>query len=401
MEERSLRLAKTDGAFFTKITSTITKILIPTKIGINGMLISMKRNNVIKAYTELNSINEKKKSNKETLEKKYENAFILYLEALDKYIMESTYKKVKNRTATSFEEQALSKYYNIVHLKEKQYLEYKHKKQLFLIDLDYESLKISNKERVLEKYEEFYADKMNSLYKGILKSYSIQLADKVNQNEENKIRIYNEIFENLEKYVTNILPIRIEMGTEPEYKEIVEDYEKLFNFLTGKLDKTDIIEKRMILLGISRKLFTHSLPLVVAEQCYEKLLQETRNLIVNSPNKKKQEMAYDLIIALIEDYNVKVLSTKIYWEKTEDKDKYKIFWEEYQGIQNSKNNVKDKKQILFIHEELKNNDVTKNKKLVKFYKNKLIELGEIRKLKNTYVISSNVRLTGKKVLKGN
>ena len=49
MEERSLRVY-TDKTFFTKITSTITKLLVPTKIGINGMLISMKRNNVLKAY---------------------------------------------------------------------------------------------------------------------------------------------------------------------------------------------------------------------------------------------------------------------------------------------------------------------------------------------------------------
>ena len=42
MEERSLRITGTNTNFFSKITSTLTKILIPTKIGINGMLISMK-----------------------------------------------------------------------------------------------------------------------------------------------------------------------------------------------------------------------------------------------------------------------------------------------------------------------------------------------------------------------
>ena len=50
MEERSLRITGTNTNFFSKITSTLTKILIPTKIGINGMLISMKRNNLIKAF---------------------------------------------------------------------------------------------------------------------------------------------------------------------------------------------------------------------------------------------------------------------------------------------------------------------------------------------------------------
>ena len=49
MEEKSLRVY-TDKKFFTKLTNTITKLLTPTKIGINGMLISIKRNNVLKGY---------------------------------------------------------------------------------------------------------------------------------------------------------------------------------------------------------------------------------------------------------------------------------------------------------------------------------------------------------------
>ena len=47
MEERSLRITGTSTNFFNKLTNTLTKILIPTKISINGMLISMKRNNLI------------------------------------------------------------------------------------------------------------------------------------------------------------------------------------------------------------------------------------------------------------------------------------------------------------------------------------------------------------------
>ena len=46
MEERSLRITGTNQRFFNKLTDTLTKILIPTKIGINGMLISIKRNNL-------------------------------------------------------------------------------------------------------------------------------------------------------------------------------------------------------------------------------------------------------------------------------------------------------------------------------------------------------------------
>ena len=50
MEERSLKIYNSEKTFFSKITSTLTKILIPTKVGLNGVMISMKRNNVLKAY---------------------------------------------------------------------------------------------------------------------------------------------------------------------------------------------------------------------------------------------------------------------------------------------------------------------------------------------------------------
>ncbi len=36
----------------------------------------------------------------------------------------------------------------------------------------------------------------------------------------------------------------------------------------------------MILMGMSRrKIFTHSIPLIVAEQCYKKLLKDARTLV--------------------------------------------------------------------------------------------------------------------------
>ena len=71
MEERSLRITGADKTFFTKITNALTKILIPTKIGINGMLISIKRNNLLKAFEIYNAENEN--YNKDELEKKYDD----------------------------------------------------------------------------------------------------------------------------------------------------------------------------------------------------------------------------------------------------------------------------------------------------------------------------------------
>ena len=83
----------------------------------------------------------------------------------------------------------------------------------------------------------------------------------------------------------------------------------------------------MYLLAISRKLFTHSLPLVVAEQCYEKLLEETRMLLTETKIENKKEKAYELLINLIEEYNIRLLSTKIYCENQSEREEYKKFWE--------------------------------------------------------------------------
>ncbi len=390
MEERSLRVYG-EKTFFSRITNTITKLLIPTKVGINGVLISIKRNNVLKvydSYENIDSINNEEK--KENIRKKFDDAYALYLESIDKYIMDSIYKKVRNRTATDFEENALSRYYQIVHIKEKEYLEYKYRKQMYLLNLDYENVNSGKKTQIIEKYKTLYFKEMESLYKGLLKHFSIKLAD--NLTQANKEEIYNKIFEALEEYIENILPLKFEKEKDKKYKEIIEEYENYDKFSVGKLDQNDNIEKNMLLLGLSRKLFTHSLPLIVAEQCYEKLLRDLRSLIVDTKVIKKQEKAYSLLIKLIEEYNIKLLSTKIYWDKPEMRDEYKKFWDKYKNIENLKDTNKEEyikqKQILFIKDELKKvlEDENKYYKIIQFYKTKLVELGAMKNLKKSYAI---------------
>ena len=50
-------------------------------------------------------------------------------------------------------------------------MEYKYRKQKYLIELDYEGIKIGTKEKLIERYNQFYISKMDSLYKSILKNY--------------------------------------------------------------------------------------------------------------------------------------------------------------------------------------------------------------------------------------
>ncbi len=393
MEEKSLRITGANTTFFNKITKTLTKMLIPTRIGINGMLITIKRNNLIKSYE--NYKKDSEKYNKEELEKKYDEAYTIYLETLDKYVMDSIYKKVKNNTATEFEKDALSRYYEVTSLKEKEYIDYKYRKQKYLLELDKENVDMSTKEKIQEKYNKFYVDKMDTLYKGILKNYSIKLADTTNIYDSTKEWIYLKIFYTLEEYIKNILTLKMNIGQKCEFVDIVDDYEKFESYTVGKLDTKDNIEKNMILLGLSRKLFTHSIPLIVAEQCYEKLLKDARVLVQDTKMAAKREKAYSMLINLIEDYNIKLLSTKVYWENMKERDNYKKYWDKYKEIAKLKDvdfvEYIKQKEILFIKNDIKNIKNTKvdYSKLITYYKRKLVDYGVVRELRNQYISIGN------------
>ena len=387
MEERSLKIVGADKSFFNKITNTLTRILIPTRIGINGMLISIKRNSLIKAF-ENYKLDDEKFDNSD-LEKKYDSAYEAYLDSLDKYVMDSIYKKVSNGTASEFEKDAMARYYEVTSLKENEYIEYKYRKQKYLLELDYEGIKLSGKTKLIEKYDRFYISKMDSLYKSILKNYSIKVADTTNKYDSTKEWIYIKIFHTLEEYIQNILSLKLEINYDENLKNIVSEYEKFESYTVGKLDTKDNIEKNMILLGISRKLFTHSLPLIVAEQCYEKLLKDARMLVQDTKIAAKREKVYGMLINLIEDYNVKLLSTKVYWETPKQREEYKEFWNKYKEISKLKETdfieyVKQK-EILFIKNDMKKIENSKidYSKILKYYKRKLVDYGAMKELKNS------------------
>ena len=391
MEERSLRITGADKTFFNKITNTLTKLFIPTKIGINGMLISIKRNSLVKTYENYQTADER--YDNDEMQKKYDSAYEVYLETLDKYVMNSIYNKVKNGSATEFEKNALSRYYEVTSLKESEYVEYKYRKQKYLLELDYEEIRNSGKEKLIEKYNNFYINKMDSLYKSILKNYSIKLADTTNVYDSTKDWIYTKIFYTLEEYIQNILSLKIEKNE--NVKDVTSEYEKYETYTVGKLDSKDNIEKNMLLLGLSRKLFTHSLPLIVAEQCYEKLLKDARTLVQDTKITTKRERAYSMLINLMEDYNVKLLSTKVYWESQKQKEDYKKFWDKYKEISKLKETdfieyVKQK-EILFIKEDMKKlySSKTDYTKIIKYYKRKLVDYNAMRQIKNSFTSCGN------------
>ena len=387
MEERSLRVYG-QKTFFSKLGNTLSKMLVPTRVGFNSVMISVKRNNLLKAYEVVENFEDLDKEKKDNLNKKYEDTFALYLESIDRYVMDSIYKKVKNGSATPFEEEALSKYYMVTHLKETQYLEYKYRKQKYLLELDFETVNSSNKDKLRSKYIKFYIKKMDVLYKGILKNYSIQLADNLKTSANDKVEIYDKVFETVEEYITNILNLKMSQEDCDFSKEILEQYDKYAKFLAGKFDSIDVIEKKSIILAISRKLFTHSLPLIIAQQCYEQLLNEIRSEIVHARNERKLKKAYKMLLNIMEEYNVNLLSTKVYWEKPKDREEYKSFWEKYKQIEkiNNQKQKEQQKEILYLKKDLKHvfKEETRYKLVIYAYKKKLVELGAMKNLKNTY-----------------
>ena len=378
-EEKSLKVYDTRKTFFAKLGSTVSKIFTPTKVGFNNFLVNIKRNSMVKNYKNMLNCKEDKK---EALEKKFEDYYSLYLEALDELLIETIYKKVVMDTASEFEKDALSKYYNIIHLKENDEIEYKYKKQQYLLNIDYSNLKESGKDKQLEEFTKVYLYEMEQLYKGLLKHYSIILPEqKLPADKEN---VYNKIFDTLEEYVLNIVPLK-----DITDDELIKECSLYETYEVGKLDQVDMLDKRLILLSISRKLFVHSLPLIIAEKCYIKLLKDTRSLIVDTKIARKRENAYQLLLRAIEQYNEKLLAVKIYWNNNDEKTEYNKFANKYKELEKIKDEkgvheYDIKKQILFIREDMKALSKYNDKyyRIIKFYKGRLVKLGDMRQIKS-------------------
>ena len=378
--EKSLKVYDSKRTFFTKIGSTFSKLFTPTKTGINNLLVGMKRSSVIKNYKNVLKTSDEKR---EMFERRYEESYSIYLESIDQLIIDTIYKKARMNMASEFEKEALAKYYNVIHLKENDEMEYKYKKQEYLLNIDFNVIKESNKEKLYNDYIPIYLKEIEKIYKALLKHYSMKLSERLTPME--KEQVYDKIFESLEQYVTNIIPLK-----ELDDKDLIKQCSLFETYEVGKLDQVDVIDKRMILLGISRKIFVHSLPLIVAERCYIKLLKDARNLVVDTKIPRKRENAYQLLLRLIEQYNDRLLAVKIYWNNNDDKRRYNQFKENRKALEEirktkSLREYDAKKQILFVRADMnvlyKFGD--KYYRIIKFYKSRLVKLGDMRQIKNS------------------
>ena len=380
-EEKSLSIYN-EGNLFTRLGIAFTKMFAPAQASINNHRINSKRNAVIKNY---NAIQKASEDKIELAEKKFEESYVAYLGIIDQLTMDNIYKKAKIDKATEYEKEVLSNYYTIIKLKEDDKNEFNFKKQQYLLELDLNLQKEAKKDKIVKDLEPVFLYEMEQLYKNLLKHYSIKLTEKL--DDSRKEAIYQKIFDTLEQYVLKIVPLKnIE---DEDVRKLCSDFE---SFEVGKLDQVDNIEKKKILLAISRKMFVHSLPLIVAERCYVKILKETRSLIVDTTVSRKREAAVSLLMNLIEQYNDKLLKVKIYWNNNDDKKIYTDFVEARKNLELDRDNMDEhdydvKKQILFIRSDMKYLEKFGDKyfRILNYYRSRLTDLGDMRIVKNSCI----------------
>lgn len=375
MEKRDLKLVSSNANFFNRLQSSIRNMLLPTKIGFNNFKLNSKRNKYIKAEINYDKAKNSNDINKrQDAEENQKRAYSEYLEAIDKYMMDTIYEKAKNNKANDIEKKSLTEYYRISTYKDEQYDEYKYKKQLFLLTLDYNIQKNKNNGKINPTFEEIYTHKATNVYRSLFKNYSGRLVDNTSKNIVVKNNVYLEIFRVLDKYVTEILPLEIKYSKTNQYTSILLPYDAYKSYI-GKLNERENLEKKILLIKLSRTLFTHSLPLPTIEQCYEKLLKDTRILLLRKEGTKKEDRIFGMIRLIIEDYNENILSTKIYWNDKEEKKANKEFWDTYKKAKTD--DEKDKQICLNEIAKLEKEvfPTQKEEKLRKYY---------IKRLKNKY-----------------
>lgn len=375
VEENLSLVSNNELGVFKRFTRALNLFLLPSKLNYNSYQISRRRRQLVKAYDTFNqTLTVEDASKKERALEKYENEYLEYLEYIDKYIMDSIRKKVMNGRASEFEKDALVQYHKVAANKDEEFIEYKYRKQKYLLELDYNKLIEEDRpSKYDDSFKKLYIEKQDKMYKGILKNYSVKITDDRMSQKISNIQVYLNIFATIEEYLNKIIPLKFEIEGEANYKDIIKEYDEFTTYAVGKLDEKAFLEKNMLLLSISRSLFTHSLPLIVAEQCYEKLLKDTRLLLINTTNKHKKDKAYQMLLMLIEEYNVKLLSVKIYWDDKKEREENKKFWEAF-----TKATTDKEKEILILLEELRKLKEEKSPKMLelkKIYKAKLSKLG--------------------------
>ena len=95
-----------------------------------------------------------------------------------------------------------------------------------------------------------------------------------------------------------------------------------------------------------------------------------------------------MLLNLIEDFNVRLLSTKVYWDRPNDREQFKRFFDKYKDIEKLKEidfiEYVKQKEILFIKEDISKiqNAKTDYSRLIKYYKRRLVDYGVMKEIRD-------------------
>lgn len=386
MPELQLKIAKnTDDGVFGKAISNFNKVLYSSGGGFYNIVINTKRNNIVKLFSNYkNATTIADEGKRSQVTAKYEKAYENYINMLEKYLTEIVYNRVQKKVASLNESRMLSSYYEINALKGNEYTEYKNRRQLLLLDMDWATVLSTKNENFTKKYKEFYLYNEEQLYKASMRHYAVLLTDTKIENGDEK---YSKIYGLIENYIKSVLPHVEKLDSRDK---IIEAYKNLVTSIdVYSKKKSDEIRRNKVLLEISRELFTYSLPMIAAEQCFLDLIQKTRIAIENSFIDAEQFELYQLLLDLLESYHGNVLSQKVYWETQKEREAHQKIWGELKESKKLEridyDEYKRKREIIFLKDELKILKETKSKldKLKIYYIDRIKQLHGLREFKNT------------------
>ena len=386
MAELQLKVVKNaDKGVLGKAINNFNKVLYSSGGSFFNIFMNSKRNSLLRAYSNSEDIKSlKSESKQKSVSEKYEKAYDNYLGALEKYITETVYTRVKKKVSNISENQLLSEYYEINSLKGTDYCEYRYRIQLMLLHMDWETIISSKSDSFITKYKKFYIGVVSQLYKAIMRHYAIQITNKPDEKE----KVFAKIYDLTEEYIQNFLPY---LEQNEENKLIIEAYknyvEKIDSF--ARKDFNDI-KRELHLLELARKLFVYSLPTLAAEECYMSILEKARIIISNTYISADKFETYQLLLDTIESYNYNVLSQKVQWDNDEEREEYKKFWAQFSEYKKLERidfeEYKRLREVLFITKEIK--EVKKMKKdygqLLAYYRERMKQQKGLRCFKNSY-----------------
>lgn len=385
MAELQLKVARnTDDGIFGKALSNLNRVLYSSGGGFYNIIINAKRSSAVKAfstYQNISSIADENKRNQVT--NKYEKVYENYINALEKYLLEIVYNRVQKKVASLSENKLLSVYYEINALKGNEYVEYKNRRQILLLDMDWATVLSSKNEAFTKKYKEFYIYNMEQLYKANMRHYAVLLTGaKVGENDDK----YNKIYALIENYIKNVLPY-VDDITDKD--KIIEAYKNLVASIdVYSKKKSDEIKRNKVLLEISRELFAYSLPMIAAEQCFMDLIEKSRIAIENSFIDAEQFEVYQLLLDLLESYHENILDKKVYWDTQTEREEFQKLRDEFAECKKLERidfeEYKRRREIILVCSELKNMKKANKKyeKLKAYYVDRMKQLHGLRELKN-------------------